>query len=572
MASAPPAEIVSPAPFETRTGSVTQHEPDVNGPGGKLTDGEHGNQPSSTGNLLRVRYWVACVTAVSGIGLFIGASWISPKVFPTTWIGFILLFLVVCRCRSTAAMAAGTLSGLVALSWAFWWGPSTLALQFDLSPWISRFLFVGVMLWEAVPIGIMCLLAARTLRDRLDRLWTIPVAWIALEYFWPKFFPWTMAYSQTEFTTLLQVAEFGGAGLISGCLIAACLVPAAMLRVTKTPASPADQRCVMWYAGTVAAVLITTLGFGSYRIRAVDNAANEGSGFSAALVQVDPSYTDSIEKMRQRSLAISQPVDLICWPESTLGNYRRDITDFRDDDHTRALSMAPFVDQHPAKGLPGDLIAGGKTFSPGASEEGPYLQTAFLIGPENETILGRYDKRTLLPVGEYFPGQQYFPELRKWANLSDDIVCGHDATTLSLRCGARLGVLMCYEDMVPENARESVRNGAQALLCLMNGSAFPHELTLEQHARLAMLRAVENDRYFLRCAATGVSCLISPAGKVVERLDTNIEGTLITRVPLLDDMTIYNRFGHYFPSVCLALIGIVMLKDRVRWFAKRRAA
>ena len=496
-------------------------------------------------------------------GWLLGMGWIQPATYPATWAAFVLFFLFAARYRPARAFATGSLIGAVALSWAFLWAPSTLALQFDVKPAVAWSLFFCLIAWESVPFGVLCCLAARALKVGPARLWIVPVTWVAMEYYWPRVFPWTVAHSQMDFLAIIQIAEVLGAGGIGGCLLAVTLIPAAFCSLAGTTPARSQVRGVVWYSLVSLVVLIGVLAFGSQRQAYWERQSASRPSIRVAIVQVDPSYTDSIAKMRQRSREIQQRLDLICWPESTLGNYRDDLSDFRDEERTFQRSMRPYVDLHPASELSCELLAGGKTFFMGAGDEGPFFQTAFLIRPDDEAIVDRYQKRSLLPIGEYIPGQDHFPELRKWAHLDDAIVRGSEARPMVLRNGARLGVLMCYEDMVPNNARQSVAEGAQALLCLMNGSAFPHVQTLEQHLRLAFLRAVENRRCFVRCAATGVSCVIAATGAVVSRVDTNVEATIVANVPLLDDSTIFVRFGYLFPTFCLFVAVAFQLWDLV---------
>ncbi|MHB0957932.1 MAG: apolipoprotein N-acyltransferase [Pirellulaceae bacterium] len=498
---------------------------------------------------------VALAVAVGvATGWLLAVSWITPAAYPATWAGYAVFFLFALGHRPLPAFFVGSLIGAVALAMAFLWAPATLALQFDLSPLWTWSLFVCLITWESVPFGLLGCLASRTLRAHPARLWMVPVTWVAIEYYWPKVFPWAIAHSQTSFVGILQIAEVTGAGGIGLVLLAVTLIPAALLSLSATSSTQTqfERRSVVGYSLLSLALLLGVLAFGYQRQAYWERRTADAPSIHVAIVQVDPSYTDSIAKMRQHSQqSRDEHLDLICWPESTLGNYRADLNDFRDEQRTLQSSMRPYVDSHPAADLSCELLAGGKTFHEGAADEGPFFQTAFLIRPHDETIVGRYQKRSLLPIGEYIPGQEYLPKLREWANLEDTIIRGRGAAPLVLREGARLGVLMCYEDMVPTNARQSVEEGAQALLCLMNGSAFPHVRTLEQHMRLALLRAVENRRYFARCAATGVSCVISATGAMAARVDTNVETTLVADIPLLDDVTIFTRFGYLFPAFCL---------------------
>ena len=111
----------------------------------------------------------------------------------------------------------------------------------------------------------------------------------------------------------------------------------------------------------------------------------------------------------------------------------------------------------------------------------------------------------------------------------------------------RLGVMLCYEDMVPAAARSLVDASANVLVSLVNGSAFTQPVSLAQHRLLAQLRAVENRRCLLRCAATGETCVITPLGVVATMLPSHSRGVLVARVPLLEGLTLAHRLGPTFP-------------------------
>jgi apolipoprotein N-acyltransferase len=200
------------------------------------------------------------------------------------------------------------------------------------------------------------------------------------------------------------------------------------------------------------------------------------------------------------------------------------------------------------------VLAGGKDFeSKTTPSDGPYYQTAYLIG-RDESILGRYYKQRLMPIGEYCPGQYYFPELRQVVNVEDLFLPGSDPSPLVTSSGAKLGVLICYEDIVASVARDSVRNGAEVLIAIINASRFESPIALEQHLRLAHLRSIENRRYFLRTAGTGITCIIDPCGRMVARAPIGQEATLTAEIPLLTHRTLNSRLGDFLPW--LGLIGL----------------
>jgi apolipoprotein N-acyltransferase len=180
-----------------------------------------------------------------------------------------------------------------------------------------------------------------------------------------------------------------------------------------------------------------------------------------------------------------------------------------------------------------------------------------------ESMIGRYDKRHLMPFGEYVPGGDQFPQLRLYFPMQDEFDVGREATVMSCGEKARLGVMLCYEDMVPGAAMSLVRNSANVLVSLINGAAFTEPLTLAQHRLLAQLRTVESRRCLLRCAATGETCVISPIGTILARLPLHTKEVLTADVPLLEGRTLYRVIGPAFPIACaLALAAIVIAQKR----------
>jgi apolipoprotein N-acyltransferase len=123
--------------------------------------------------------------------------------------------------------------------------------------------------------------------------------------------------------------------------------------------------------------------------------------------------------------------------------------------------------------------------------------------------------------------------------------------------------MLCYEDMVPSAAESLADNGANVLLSLINGSSFKATLTLLQHRLLAQLRAVENRRCLLRCAATGETCVVSPLGTIPARLPLHVEDVLVAEVPLINTRTVASRIGQTFPLLCGGL-AIALAVESVR--------
>jgi apolipoprotein N-acyltransferase len=91
---------------------------------------------------------------------------------------------------------------------------------------------------------------------------------------------------------------------------------------------------------------------------------------------------------------------------------------------------------------------------------------------------------------------------------------------------------------------------------------------------MCVFRAVENRIFVARCANTGISCIIDPYGRIVDRVkdergqDIFIRGKLSGWVIPLDSKTIYTQYGDLL--VWVAIFGsLVMLVVSV-WKGRRK--
>lgn len=475
-------------------------------------------------------------------------SWLDERYFPLAWIGLALLFWSVRGKSTLSAIASSFAFGCIMLATSFHWATNTLAYTLNCEPGdaLPYFSFAALVLWESIPFALLGYVFIKGDRGDIS-LWVTPLFWVLVEVFWPRVFPWYFAHSQTGFTSFLQAAELGGAPLVSCVFVAGCVGISQLISSNKSASFQAEIMMVIVF-------LCSTLGFlRKSHVELQIAESHQPNAIQIGVVQIDPSYTESTEKMRREIDKFSQGTDLIVLPESTLGTYSSEIQSL--DQITRGIRVAraPFINVEPLQGLRSDLLVGGKSFAPGAAEEGPYQQTAFVIGHDGG-IRSRYFKRYLLPIGEYAPLESLFPQFHDWVQLGHYIKAGESAAPVELSSGAKIGVLVCYEDTVADASRTTVAEGAEVLVCIINGSAFESPVALEQHRRLSMLRAVENRRPFLRCAATGASCYISPTGEQLRSLPHFTEGSFQASVARLNRLTIYTQVGYLFPYACAAAL------------------
>jgi apolipoprotein N-acyltransferase len=192
---------------------------------------------------------------------------------------------------------------------------------------------------------------------------------------------------------------------------------------------------------------------------------------------------------------------------------------------------------------------------------------AWLMGPNGPGPY--YDKRHLVPFGEYVPLAKELPFLR-WAFFQGVLGAagrfspGEKGAPLD-HGGFRLGLMICFESTFPYLARDRVLEGANLLVVTTNDAWFGTSWAPEQHLNQAAWRAVENRRPLVRAANNGISANVSPSGRILARSAQNEINAYIYAVPILRrevfKLTIYARFGHYLPPI-LAILTIIYLLYR----------
>ena len=91
-----------------------------------------------------------------------------------------------------------------------------------------------------------------------------------------------------------------------------------------------------------------------------------------------------------------------------------------------------------------------------------------------------------------------------------------------------------------------------------------------QHFSMAILRAVENRRYILRAATTGISGIIDPYGRILAKTELMTSTYLTGNVHPSQKLTFYTRAGDILPFVSLTLTAIFLILAVTRKTLKRK--
>jgi len=462
-----------------------------------------------------------------------------PRVslWPLAWVGLVPLLVAIRRSRLRGALASGLSFGIGYYGALLYW-----ITIFGYLPWIL------LALMQAIPIAFFSFGAAvirRTHRPIFEFL-AIPALWAALD--WLRTlgafgFSWGgLAYSQAPNLAAVQTASFAGPW---GLTFAIVLVNAALA---------ADRRSRL-ASLAIAAVVVAAIHSGGAWL--LNREPAEGGKLTAALVQgsLDQDLELTPERGRKTmriyetltlQAAAAKP-DFIVWPETVVPG-----------DLERSPQMRHWVSVL-ARSSGAHMLVGSLHDQPAGQGRPPsQLNGAYMFSPSGN-LIGRYYKVHLVPFGEFVPGRKWLPFLERYKVRDIDVRPGRSHNLIPSGHGP-IGVMICFESIFPDIARRETRDGARMLFVITNDGWFRRTSAAAQHHDFSIFRAVENRRYVVRNAATGISSVIDPYGRIEDRLDIWRRGVVYGDVDALSGLTFYSRYGDWFAylSAAVALCGITI--------------
>jgi apolipoprotein N-acyltransferase len=185
---------------------------------------------------------------------------------------------------------------------------------------------------------------------------------------------------------------------------------------------------------------------------------------------------------------------------------------------------------------------------------------AKLLGPQGE-ITARYRKMHLVPFGEYVPLQWIFTlggrVAAKVVQEVSDFTPGSQPVTGEIE-GHRIGGYICYEAIFPDLVRLFPAQGAELLVNITNDAWYGTTSAPYQHLYMAAFRAVENRRYMVRAANTGITAVVDPWGRILEPTRLFDRTVLVREVPYVSETSFYTRHGDVFAIACVAVAAALL--------------
>lgn len=406
---------------------------------------------------------------------------------------------------------------------------------------------------------------ARVSKARVVALWSACL-WVGEEFLRARLpfggMPWgRLAFSQSR-SPFTPLAALGGAPMVSFA-VALCgvLLWRAAVVVRRGRAAAVHGAVINGAAGRAGLRWAAVFALGAVATSAVGLAVplrspDSGRAVRLALIQGNVPRTGlDFEGQRsavldnhvQETLRFAQDVrdgkaqkpDAVIWPENS-----SDIDPYSDPVANAAISRAAA-----AVGVP--ILVGAVVEAPDRTN---VLNQVIVWDP----VTGPgafYDKKHLVPFGEYLPFRQVLTKIiTRFNRIPQDFVPGTKPGVLNIG-GIDAATVICFEVAYDSAVRDAVNAGGQVILVPSNNASYGRTGQTEQQLAISQVRAVEHGRWVLEAATSGVSAVVSPDGKVLRRTAEFTADYLDSQVRLSSSKTVADRVGAW-PEWLAALAGL----------------
>ena len=473
------------------------------------------------------------------------------------WAALIPLFFALQGVQSREGFKLGFLAGVAAHVGILYW-IVYVVVQYGYLPF---YVGIAAMLLLSAYLSLYTAFFAFVvvfLRGRgIPLFFSAPLVWTLLDYARSHLltgFPWEqLAHSQFIYHNVTQIADITGT---YGITFAIVLINAVLYDLF----SHRSRRRVRIAESVTACFLIANMiTYGHVRVAAIDKSMHHARSLDVALIQgnIDQNLkwnslyqSQTIDIYRSLSLqSVPSPGGLIVWPETAMPFY------FLQRNALQAAVIDVAVTSRSA------LLFGSPSYE-GKGSNISYMNSAYLLGLDG-SLQGRYDKVHLVPYGEYVPLRSLFPFINKLVAGVGDFKQGKGYYPLNTG-DHRLGVLICYEGILPEAAREYKRRNADLLVNITNDAWFGRTSAPYQHLSMTVFRAIENRLYLVRAANTGISAIIDPTGRILSSTGIFERTILKGSVKTIEEKTFYAAYGDLFVYLCAATLAVLIILSMQR--------
>ncbi len=450
------------------------------------------------------------------------------------------------------------LTGAIYFGGTVYWVVAVMKTFGGLATPVAALVAMLLVAYLAFFTGMFALLVAASVRRwGISAVWLAPWVWVGGEWVRSWFlsgFPWVMlGTSQASVIPIVQAASVVGVYGLSA-IVALVGTAAAVVALTKRRGHRLLAGGVVLFVGAIATAGMFRVARGTLtetgevvRVGLVQGNVEQGQKWN-------PAFRDAI---LARYLDLSRQVigsgaAIVIWPEAATPFFF----------NLEGALAAPVRRLAMESRTP--FLIGTDEFEKSAGSKGAYYNSAVLVGSDGRSGVA-YRKMWLVPFGEYVPFQRLLFFVGPLVEAVSDFTPGTEPVVFDVE-GRRISVAICYESIAPWISRAFVQRGSQLLATITNDAWFGRSSAAFQHFEQGAIRAVEEGRYIVRAANTGISGAVDPYGRVIRRTPLFETMAITVDVRLHSERTIYSYLGDVvaWGSAAIMALTVVMLLMRRR--------
>ncbi len=424
-------------------------------------------------------------------------------------------------------------------------------------------------------------------------IWLFPFVWVSFEW-WHSLgdlsYPWqAIGYTQAYNKYFAQIADLGGVWFIGFLIVLINVILYKIYYYKLSTSSKSVNNSIQIRNLSVSFIFLISIiyiygivQFNKYSElgKSEENKITVGiiqpninpwkkweEGRNAYnMIMLHKSIQDSLLKERAN-------IDLFLWSETAITYLNSDVnTDHKFNflnewvNESKTSILTGFSDFYFYK--PGETQkATTKLFLKDPNRAYDTYNSAVLINYDtlNRPAKEIYHKMKLTPFSEYLPYPELLTFLRRFVEWGVGISSwakGEEQKYLNLitpNKSAKVAPIICIESIYPYFVSGFTDLGAEVLAIITNDGWYDYTFGPEQHFAIAEIRAIENRRYLARCANTGISGFINPAGTRMITADQYKVQGLVGDIYKLTDKSFYVKYGDLIAYLSVSIVIILWL-------------
>ncbi|WFB64441.1 apolipoprotein N-acyltransferase [Sphingobacterium sp. WM] len=261
--------------------------------------------------------------------------------------------------------------------------------------------------------------------------------------------------------------------------------------------------------------------------------------------------------------------EFFIWPETAIsGSNGINEEEFREYDQYQTVVdfLEPYHNGNVLSGIESYVIyQDQKTIT--ARPIGNVFYDSFNAGVlvDGSSKLQFYHKSKLVPGAEKMPFGKALtiltPLFKHFGGTTGGYGSQAEPSVFYSASGIGVAPVICYESIWGNYVAEYIKKGAQFIAVITNDGWWGDTSGKDQHLQYAKLRAIENRRWVVRSANTGISAFINQRGDIVQKSSWWVPTALSQEINLSEDLSFYTKYSDlivYF-SFITGLLSIVLM-------------